>query len=200
MPCRVPAPADGGLRARKIALRLLGGTVLLVLLAMFAAVAAALQREPAVALRAQPDQNDVARALNLLRAHDPRQAQAGVVRAVQINQHEIDVLLHHAGRRRFETASQVQFERGAAVLNASMHLPAHPLEFMGRWLNIQVRLVETSGLPVVQSWQLGSLPLPASLAERVLLHAASRAGLRQEIELAAELVRRVSFRPQQLAI
>lgn len=184
----------------RIALRLLGWTVLLLLLAVFAALAAALQREPAVALRAQPDQDDVARALNLLRAHDPRQARAGVVRAVQINQHEIDVLLNHAGRRWFDTATQVRVDRGAAVLHASMHLPAHPLAFMGRWLNVQVRLVETAGLPVVQRWQLGHLRLPAAWAERLLLHAATRAGLRQEVELAGELVQRVSFAPQQLAV
>lgn len=179
---------------------MLGLTALLVLVAVFAALAAALQHEPAVALRAQPDQYDVARALNLLRAHDPRQARAGVVRAVQINQHEIDVLLNHAGRRWFDTASQVRIERGVAVLNASMHLPTHPLAFMGRWLNVQLRLAETGGLPVVQSWRLGRLPLPAALAETVLLHAAARAGLRQELDLAGELVRRVSFQPQQLAV
>lgn len=184
----------------RIALRLLGLIVGLLLLALFVTLGLALQREPTVVLRAQPDQNDVARAMNLLRAHDPRQARAGVVRAVQINQHEIDVLLNHAGRRWFDTSTQVRIERGAAVLSASMHLPVYPLAFIGRWLNVRVRLVETGGLPEVQSWQLGRLPLPAVLAGKVLLHGAARAGLLQEIELAGELVRRVSFLPEQLAV
>ncbi|HLL11419.1 MAG TPA: hypothetical protein VK570_10195 [Rubrivivax sp.] len=181
-------------------LRFLALITLLLLLSAIVSLAAALQHEPAVVLRAQPDQNDVGRALNLLRAHDPRQARVGALRAVHINQHEVDVLLNHAGRRWFDTATQVRFERGAAVVRASVHLPAHPLAFMGRWLNVQVRLVETGGLPAVLSWQIGGLPLPAALAETALLRAAARAGLTAELQLAGELVRRVNFLPQHLAV
>jgi hypothetical protein len=184
----------------RIALRLLLVFALLPVLVALAALAAALQPEPAVVLRAQPDQNDVARAMNILRAHDPRQARAGVVRAVQIDQHEVDVLLNHAGRRWFDTATQVQVDRGAAVVRASLHLPQQPLAFMGRWLNVEVRLVETGGLPAVLSWRIGGLPLPPALAEPALAHAAARAGLTPELRLAAELVRRVNFLPQQLAV
>ena len=52
-------------------------TVALLLLTVAAAAAllgAALQREPAVAMQQAPDETDVARALTLLRAHDPRRA------------------------------------------------------------------------------------------------------------------------------
>lgn len=184
----------------KTALRLLALTLLLLLLAALVALTAALQREPAVALPAQPDQTDVARALNLLRTHDPRRAHPGVLRAVQVKQREIDLLLNHAASRWYEAATRVSIERGVAVVNASVHLPAHPLAFLGRWLNVQLRLVETGGLPAVQSWQVGSLPLPAWLAERLLLHGAARVGLRRELDLAAEVVRRVSFAPQQLGV
>jgi hypothetical protein len=184
----------------RIALRLLVLLALLLITVAVAALAAALQTEPAVVLRAQPDLNDVARALNILRAHDPRQARAGVPRAVQINQHELDVLLNHAGRRWFDTATQVQVEQGGAVVRASLHLPQHPLAFMGRWVNVEVRLVETGGLPAVLNWRIGGLPLPAALAEPALAQAAARAGLTQELRLAAELVQRVNFRPQQLAV
>ena len=185
----------------KTTLRLLALTVLLMLLGILTALAAAMQREPAVVLRAEADQDDVARALNLLRAHDPRQARPGVVRTVQINQHEIDVLLNHAAVRWLDAAAQIQIERGAAVLSASVHLPANPLSWLGRWVNLQVRLVETGGLPAVQSWQIGGLPLPAWAAERVLQQAAARAGLRpQDLQLAADVVRRVNFAPQQLGV
>jgi hypothetical protein len=200
MPWDCALAGNGRLQPMRIVLRLMVLVALPLTLAALAAMAAALQREPAVALRAQPDQNDVARALNILRAHDPRQARAGVMRAVQINQHEIDVLLNHAGRRWFDTATQVQVEQGTAVVRASFHLPQHPLAFIGTWLNVEVHLVQTGGLPAVESWQIGGLPLPAALAETALAHAAARAGFAQELQLAAELVQRVDFQPQRLAV
>ena len=71
MPWDCALAGNGRLQPMRIVLRLLVLVALPLTLAALAAMAAALQREPAVALRAQPDQNDVARALNILRAHDP---------------------------------------------------------------------------------------------------------------------------------
>ncbi len=181
--------------------------MLLVLPILAAAVllAAALQTEPSVALETEPDTADVARALALLRSHDPRRAQPGQARAIHLGERDLDVLLGHAAARRLPAAARVQIERGAAVVHASVHLgpglhPLPALAWFGRWVNVELRLVETGALPAVQSWRVGGLPLPAAWFPPALRQAIARAGLQAEAALAAEVVQRVRFTPDRLEI
>lgn len=169
----------------------------LVVLALLVALAAAVQREPSVNLLSEPGAEDVARALALVRMHDPRRSRPGQVSALRLSQHELEVLLNHAALRRLTGAGNVSLQRGGATVRTSLNLPANPF---GRWLNVQAQLVETGGLPVLTRLQVGELPLPPWLAERALQWAARRAGLEEQLQAAAAVVRRVSFRPQQLTV
>ncbi|KPF51133.1 hypothetical protein IP87_09280 [beta proteobacterium AAP121] len=167
-------------------------------LALLFAVMAALQPAPSVSLQAEPVAEDVARALALVRVHDPRRATPGRVNALRLSERDLEVLLNHAVlRRHAPSAASVSLQRGSALLRASLHVPANPF---GRWLNVQLRLQETGGLPVLQDLQVGRLPLPAWVGERVLLWAAGQAGLQAQWQAAGDVVRRVSFGTQQLAV
>lgn len=161
------------------------------------ALTAALQGEPSVALYQPPAVADVVRALSLLRAHDPRRAQPGAVNAVQVGERDLELLLNHAVLRRLDAYTAVSLQRGAATVRSSLPLPRNPF---GRWLNVELRLLETGGLPVIDSLHLGRLPVPAALAERALPWLAQRAGVQTELDVAAEVVRRVHFMPQRLAV
>lgn len=178
---------------------LLAGALALLaaLAAVLVALAAALQGEPTVALYQPPAVADVARALALLRAHDPRRARPGAVSAVQVSERDLDVLLNHAALRRLDAYTAVSLQRGVAVVRSSLPLPRNPF---GRWLNVELRLLETGGLPVIDSLHLGRLPVPAALAERALPWLAQRAGVQAELDVAAEVVRRVHFMPQRVAV
>ncbi len=167
-------------------------------LAVLVVAVAALQPEPSVSLQAEPVAEDVARALALVRAHDPRRTPPGRVNALRLSERDIEVLLNHAALRRWApSAGSVSLQRGSALLRASLHVPANPF---GRWLNVQLRLQETGGLPVLQDLQVGRLPLPTWLGESALLWAAGQAGLQAQWQAAGDVVRRVSFGPQQLAV
>lgn len=184
---------------KKVArIALLLGVLVLGLLA--AIVAAALQREPRVMASPDVALEDVARALSLLRTHDPRQARPGEVSTALVLERDIEVLLGHGARRWMQAASQVDLQRGVATVNLSVQLAPHPLNFLGRWLNVELRLVETAGLPAIDRLTLGRLLVPAALAERVLLQAVARTGLQAEAELMADVVRRVRFAPQQMLV
>jgi hypothetical protein len=178
-------------------LHVLAGVLLLAAVAVLVVLAAALQAEPAVALLQEPDQNDVARALALLRSHDPRRTTPGALSTLRVTERDLDVLLNHAAYRTLDATTRVTLERGAATVRASVHLPRNPF---GRWLNLQARLVQTGGLPVLESLQVGRLPVPVWLGERAALHLAARSGLLEELQLAADVVRRVDFMPQQLGL
>ena len=172
----------------------------LVLGLLAAIVAAALQREPRVMAGQEVSLEDVARALSLLRTHDPRQARPGEVSTALVRERDIEVLLGHGARRWMQAASQVDLQRGVATVNLSLQLAPHPFNFLGRWLNVELRLVETAGLPAIDSLTLGRLPVPAALADRVLLQAVARTGLQAEAELMVDVVRRVRFAPQQMLV
>ena len=170
----------------------------LAMLALVVALAAALQREPAVnALGDEPGAEDVARALDLVRVHDPRRSNPGQVSTLRLSEHELEVLLNHAALRRMTGAASLNLQRGGATVRTSLNLPANPF---GRWLNVQAQLVETGGLPVLARLQVGELPLPPWVGEKALLWAARRAGLEPQLQAAAAVVQRVGFRPQQLAV
>ncbi|MDO9072930.1 MAG: hypothetical protein Q7U73_06675 [Rubrivivax sp.] len=161
------------------------------------ALTAALQGEPTVALYQPPAVADVARALTLLRTHDPRRARPGAVSAVQVDERDLELLFNHAALRRLDAYTAVSLQRGVAIVRSSVPVPRNPF---GRWLNVELRLLETGGLPVIDAVHVGRLPLPAALAERALPWLARRAGVQTEVEVAAEVVRRVHFMPQRLAV
>lgn len=178
-------------------LRLLALTALLATGAMLAALMVMLQAEPAVAGQQDVTHEDVARAMVLLRTHDPRQARPGAVSSGLVRERDLEVLLNHGVRRWLNATGRVSLQSGRATVQLSSPAPANPF---GRWLNIEMTLQETGSLPVVDRFRVGGLPVPAWLAERLCLYLAERAGLRAELDLAADVVRRVHFSPQQMRV
>ncbi len=162
-----------------------------------AALTAALQREPAVPQYLDTGANDLPHALALLRMHDPRRARPGVARAVQISERELNLLLQHGALRRLDARARVSLLQGTASVRASLSLPGSPL---GGWLNVEVRLLQTGGLPVVEALQIGELRVPAWLAGPALRLAARHAGVEAELQVATEVVQRVTFMPQRLGV
>ncbi len=173
------------------------GLLALLLVVLLLATTAALQTEPSVTARGEVVHEDIARAMALLRQHDPRRAAPGRVRSALLLDRDLEVLLGHASQRWLRASSRVELARGTATLHLSLHLPANPF---GRWLNVELQLQETGGLPTIAAAHLGRLPLPAWLAERAALAAARQAGLQAELQLAAQVVRQVRFMPGQLNV
>lgn len=178
-------------------LRWLAAPLVVMLLGVVGLLAAALQGEPAVVPQQELGLADAARAVALLRLHDPRHAVPGRVNTVHLNERDVELLLNHAARGRWEAAISADFERAAALVHISLHLPANPF---GRWLNLHLRLEQTGGLPAVVSIHAGRLPVPVRLGRWLLRRAIERQGLAAEAELAAQMVRRVMFNPQQLVL
>ena len=138
--------------------------VALCALAMAVAVlvlAAALQSEPAVTLRDGVSHQDVARVMGLLRWHDPRRNRPGRPALARLDERDLEVLVGHGAQHWLRAATRVSLLRGGARVQLSVHLPANPF---GSWLNVDVRLAETGGLPAIEHSQVGRLPVPARLA------------------------------------
>ena len=164
-------------------------------------LAAALQQQAQVPPAKDVGPDDVARAVSLLRTHDPRQARPGQVSTALLRQRDLDVLLGHGLQRWLAAQGSVTLEPARATLRMSTRSPAHPLtDWLGRWLNLELVLVETGGLPQLDSLRLGHLRLPAWLAAWAAPRAAARLGLAREWQLAGEVVRRVHFHRDTLLV
>lgn len=157
----------------------------------------ATDRAASVSERSDLRYTDVQRVLDIARTHDPRRATPGQVTAVALTERDMDLLLNHAAHRALGARMRVQVERGSATLQVSSEWPASPL---GRWLNLEVRWRETAALPVVQSWRVGSLPLPAALATPLMRLALGRSFPDADLSALDDVARRVRFFDDQMNV
>jgi hypothetical protein len=156
-----------------------------------------LQDAPTVAVAADIEPTAIAHVVALVRTHDPRRVLPGQLGTVVLSERDLDVLINLVAYRRLGAPARVSLAAGAAEVQASLHLPPNPV---GRWLNVRARVVETAGKPQIAALQLGRLPLPAWLGLPLLRQAAGHAGLGEEWAMADDVLRRVNFLPQQLAL
>lgn len=117
---------------------------------------------------------DVERALQVARQHDPRRAIPGVARTLRITPHEAEVLINHAAAR--ARPGQWRLDAGAERLTVRGSVQA-PAWAARPWVDVELQLTQTAGLPRLEALRIGPWRLPPALAEWLLEQAAVRAGL-----------------------
>jgi len=204
-PSRAPALRKFGPRRALI----VSASLLLLLLAPLLAGVLLLQRQPSVALHTDIQSKDVERALALLKLHDPRRLIAGQQRVIGVSAHDLELLLNHAAYRWLGGSSRVDLLQGQAQLQLSLDAgrlwPRHwpnpwlggGLQPWGRWINVDLQLAQSTGLPRLQRICIGNLRLPAAGAESLALWALQRAGLQDQLPLVGQVIQQVNFLPQQ---
>jgi uncharacterized protein YfiM (DUF2279 family) len=136
-------------------------------LALLALVAAALQPQPLVERSAAVSVAEIDLARQVLLAHDPRRFPAGP-RTLTLPAGAADLLLGRAAQQVLGGEARLALQSGAALVQASLPTPAWLPAVFGHWLNLQLRLQATAGLPRVSSLRLGALPLPAWLGDQLI--------------------------------
>lgn len=176
------------------ALTWLAAAVAAVLLAAGIAAALAVEGAPRVPQRDEVSTADIDRAVALLRQHDPRRLPYGQLRAPTLTERDIDLLVLHAARRWLGAATRVHLTTGRAQLQASFAAP------WGRWLNVELGLRQTEGLPEIDRVRIGRLPLPPALAAPLLRQLAERRGVHTDALLALRAIERIGLAPQRVLI
>lgn len=131
---------------------------------------------------------DIERGKKLLEKHDPRKAKEGAMRELVLTQQDVDLLFNHAANHFRKASTRVVLQRGAAVVQASVEVPESPF---GRWLNVDARLRETSGLPAFDHLKIGSLPVPDFLAAFALRSLMRHFDATEQGRIATDMVKRV---------
>src|SRR5436190_21278311 len=158
--------------------------------ALGAAVLLCFQDEPLVRRTAAFTPDDVARAMRLLEKNDPRTMKSGILRTMSIRAEDLDLAMNYLANRYGRGSSRIVLQPGLLALAVSAELPANPL---GRYLNVQALMRETSGLPAFEDLRIGRLPIPHSLANWALGRALRSLDRTDAYQTAADTIRSVSI-------
>jgi len=175
----------------RLLLRLL--LLLIVMLPLLAAGLVYLAIDDAAAVKGQalltPDH--VERARLLLARHDPRTMRAGVLRSIVVSEADLDLAANYLLNRYAKGASRVVLLDGAISVRASLNLPVNPI---GRFINLDLSLRETDGLPRIDALRLGRVPVPGFFGNWLLEQGLDRLQQREQLAAAADVIRRVRSR------
>ncbi len=143
---------------------------------------------------------DVERALYLARLHDPRRAIPGVVRTLRLTQHEAELLINHAAVRVRPGRWALQLDAGRARLQGSVR-PGGLFEGpWGAWINVELLMRQTTGLPQLEAVRIGRIDLPVPVADWLIDRVAGHYGLGGGRLLAAAMVQQVRLAPRRLDV
>lgn len=180
------------------------------------ALSLALEDRPAVSAAAEIGPADLVRALRLLRAIDPRRQPGQAAREVTLSQREVELLIAQFGQRRLPGPVRVKLSPATARVQGGMPLQAAlaPLSKSAvgawlqpllaarkdRWLNVDLTLHHTPGLPQIEQLSVGRLSVPAWLAEWALPWWLSQHVGADELALARDVVQGLVFDTEKLTV
>lgn len=161
-------------------------TAALVVLVVLAIDDSALVRGEAVLTPAH-----VERARWLVAQHDPRTLRAGVLRTIVISEEDLDLAANYVAKQYGGGASKLMLYDGGVTVRASLALPPNPV---GRYVNLDLALRETAGLPRIDAMQLGRVPVPAFVGNWLLDMGLRYLQASQRYAAAADVIRQVRSR------
>ena len=151
----------------------------------------AVDRQPLLTRTAEIRPENIARAKRIVDRNDPRRMRPGALRSILIGNEDLDLAANYLANRYARGSASVVLQEGGATVRASLTLPANPL---GGFVNVDAALVETAGLPRVESLRLGRLPVPGFVAEYLMRRALEKTHAETAVGAAADAIKRVSMR------
>lgn len=167
----------------------------------------ALEPAPRLSDRVAVTPEALERARQLMRSHHPRRQRPGIVRMMVAQEDDLQLLLSHGLARWQGSGAALALRQGQA--DVSLSLPLEPpwasarwarLVQSRRWLNVELSLAQTRGLPRVERWKIGRLSLPGWAALPMARLALRRSGVVVDEAWTADLVRQVDFRDRRLVV
>lgn len=177
--------------------KLILSAAMLGLLATGALVWLALADSPSVSERRSLSHEDIARARELLREHNPRRLAPGTQRTMEISQQDLDLAIQYLVGRLLEGHARVALAPDVMRVEASFLLPPWPLP---RHLNIDVTLGSGDGQGRLHGLAIGRLPVPGWLAERIARQLVRNLYGDEALDTATAALQRVSISPDRLEL
>lgn len=171
--------------------------LVLIPIALVAGVYFSVEQSPAVSRDVELTPNEVRRAQELFSRHDPRNLRDGEVNTVAVSDRDLDLAFNYLVNRIGQGAAQVSMGDGSASVLATLRLPANPL---GPYLNVEVDVSQSAGLPSLEQVRIGRVPIPGAIADFVLRQALDEWYRLSGNEFASDVVQDVSLSASQIQV
>jgi hypothetical protein len=171
--------------------------IILILLALAGAFYFAVEQTPLVETHASLTPGQIERAKSILDQHDPRDLQDGEVKTITIRKRDLDLAINYFVHLIGGGGSVVELGDDSVTAQATVTLPKNPI---GQYLNIDVELHETSGIPTVEHLQIGRVPIPGWLASKAFKLAINAFYHQTDQRLRDELIQRVEVTNRTMSI
>lgn len=178
---------------------LYSATVLSLLLFFAVAVVLALsvEPEPLVAREVRLSPEQVRQVRDLAALHDPRKLKNGQLGRVVMRQADLLMVMNYLAGVFGRGGAEIQLGAGVAQVRATLTLPPNPI---GRYVNVEATLHEGNGLPRLDPFRIGRVPVPPTVT-RFLLTAALDAWYRSTGSVRnSEVIQAVSFSPDRMTL
>ncbi len=178
---------------------LYSATVLSLLLFFAVAVVLALsvEPEPLVAREVRLSPGQVRQVRDLAALHDPRKLKNGQLGRVVMRQADLLMVMNYLAGVFGRGGAEIQLGAGVAQVRATLTLPPNPI---GRYVNVEATLHEGNGLPRLDPFRIGRVPVPPTVT-RFLLTAALDAWYRSTGSVRnSEVIQAVSFSPDRMTL
>jgi hypothetical protein len=178
---------------------LYSATVLSLLLFFAVAVVLALsvEPEPLVAREVRLSPEQVRQVRDLAALHDPRKLKNGQLGRVVMRQADLLMVMNYLAGVFGRGGAEIQLGAGVAQVRATLTLPPNPI---GRYVNVEATLHEGNGLPRLDPFRIGRVPVPPTVT-RFLLTAALDARYRSTGSVRnSEVIQAVSFSPDRMTL
>lgn len=171
--------------------------IILVPLALAGAFYLAVEQTPLVETNVRLTPGQIDRAKSILDQNDPRDLQDGEVKTITIGKRDLDLAINYFVYLIGQGGSVVELRDGSVTAQATVQLPKNPI---GKYLNIDVGLHETSGIPTLEYLQIGRLPIPGWFANEAFKLAINAFYDKTGQRLAADLIQRVEVTNRNMSI
>ncbi len=171
--------------------------IILILLALAGAFYLAVEQTPLVETHVRLTPGQIDRAKSIFDQHDPRDLQDGDVKTITIGKRDLDLAVNYFIYLIGRGGSVVELRDGSVRAQATVQLPKNPI---GQYLNMDVGLHETSGIPTLEHLQIGRLPIPGWFANAAFKLAINAFYDKAGQKLGTDLIRRVDVTNRNMSI
>lgn len=171
--------------------------IILVPLALAGAFYLAVEQTALVETKVRLTPRQIDRAKSILDQHDPRDLQDGEVKTITIGKRDLDLAINYFVYLIGQGGSVVELGDGSVTAQATVQLPKNPI---GQYLNIDVGLHETAGIPTLEYLHIGRLPIPGWFANEAFKLAINAFYDKTGQRLGADLIQRVEVTNRKMSI
>ena len=169
--------------------------ILALLLTLTGLVFLALEDQPRVHRSAAFTPENIERAKRILDKNDPRKMQPGVLRTISVRQEDADLAANYLANRYGRGSARIVLQGGTAFIDASTQVAG-----IGRYVNVEAALTETTALPHFERLRIGRVPIPGWVADWVLARALAQLNEHENYGFAGDVIKKVTLSEGQLSV